>query len=164
MFNLIFSSNSVYSTRTFLYNYGNNNFRLVRVKNCRKPGFEEINKKEKQFIDVNSEEVKRCSLSRTRRNIRELALCNDFEYFVTFTVNSELCDRYSLDDVQDRITKIFKKIKRNNNDFAYLIITEKHKNGAFHFHGLVKCFPEDDLYVNSNGYFCSRLLTTSLRL
>lgn len=126
-------------------------------------GFEEINKK-KNFVDVNSAEVKRCSLSRTRRNVRELALCNDFEYFCTFTVNSEMCDRYSLDDVQERITKIFKRIKRNNSQFAYLIITEKHRDGAFHFHGLVKNFPENDLYVNCNGYYCSRLLTMSLRL
>lgn len=96
-------------------------------------GFEEINKK-KNFVDVNSAEVKRCSLSRTRRNVRELALCNDFEYFCTFTVNCEMCDRYSLDDVQERISKIFKKIKRNNKNFAYLIITERHKDGAFHFH------------------------------
>lgn len=163
MLNLVFNINSVYSTRTFLYNYNNNNFRLVVVKNCRKPGFEEIIKK-KKFVDVNSAEVKRCSLSRTRRNVRELALCNNFEYFCTFTVNSEMCDRYSLDDVQERITKIFKKIKRNNSDFAYLIITERHKDGAFHFHGLVKGFPEDDLYINANGYFCSRLLTMALRL
>ena len=39
MLNLIFSKNSVYSTRTFLYNYGNNNFRLVRVKSCRNSRF-----------------------------------------------------------------------------------------------------------------------------
>lgn len=158
--NLIFNKNQVYSTRFFLYNYNNNNnFRIVKVKSCRNSGFEEI-KKKNSFIDVNSEEIKRQSLSRTKRNIRELALCNDFEYFATFTVNSEKCDRYSLNEVQDKLKKVLHKIKRNNKDFAFLIITEKHKNGAFHFHGLVKGIT--DLYINDNGYLSSRIFNNEL--
>ena len=155
----IYSKQNVYSTRFFLYNYNNNSFRIVKIKSCRNSGFEEI-KKKNNFIDVNSEEVKKCSLSRTKRNIRELALCNDFEYFATFTVNSEKCDRYVLNDVQDKLKKILHKIKRNNKDFAFLIITEKHTDGAFHFHGLVKGIK--DLYVNENGYFSSRIFDNEL--
>ena len=150
--NLFFSKYNVYSTRYFLYNYNNNNFRIVKIKSCRNSGFEEI-KKRNNFIDVNSDEVQRCSLSRTKRNIRELALCNDFEYFCTFTINSENCDRFSLNDVQSNLKKILHKIKRKNKDFAFLIITEKHKNGAFHFHGLIKGI--SDLYTNNNGYLSS---------
>lgn len=155
----IYSKQSAYSTRFFLYNYDNNNFRIVRIKSCRNSGFEEI-KKKNNFVDVNSEEVKKCSLSRTKRNIRELALCNDFEYFATFTVNSEKCDRYVLNDVQDKLKKILHKIKRNNKDFAFLIITEKHKDGAFHFHGLVKGIT--DLYINDNGYLSSKIFENEL--
>lgn len=157
--NLIFNKNHVYSTRFFLYNYNDNNFRIVKVKSCRNSGFEEIKKKH-NFIDVNSEEVQKSSLSRTKRNIRELALCNDFEYFATFTVNSEKCDRYSLNDVQDKLKKVLHKIKRNNKDFAFLIITEKHKDGAFHFHGLIKGI--SDLYVNNNGYLSSMIFDNEL--
>ena len=155
----IFNQNSVYSTRFFLYNYNNNNFRIVKIKSCRNSGFEEI-KKKNSFIDFNSEEVQRQSLSRTKRNIRELALCNDFEYFATFTVNSEKCDRYSLNDVQDKLKKVLHKIKRNNKYFAFLIITEKHKDGAFHFHGLIKGI--SDLYVNNNGYLSSMIFDNEL--
>ena len=157
--NLLFSKNQVYSTRFFLYNYNDTNFRIVKVKSCRNSGFEEI-KKKNNFIDVNSEEVQKCSLSRTKRNIRELALCNDFEYFATFTVNSEKCDRYSLNDIQDKLKKVLHKIKRNNKDFAFLIITEKHKDGAFHFHGLIKGI--SDLYVNNNGYLSSMIFDNEL--
>ena len=157
--NLLFSKNQVYSTRFFLYNYNDTNFRIVKVKSCRNSGFEEI-KKKNNFIDVNCEEVQKCSLSRTKRNIRELALCNDFEYFATFTVNSEKCDRYSLNDVQKKLKKVLHKIKRNNKDFAFLIITEKHKDGAFHFHGLIKGI--SDLYVNNNGYLSSMIFDNEL--
>lgn len=154
-----YSKNDVYKTRTFLYNYNQKNYRLVRIKSCRLPGFEDI-KKNKTFVDVNSDEVKRCSLSRTRRNIRELALCNNFEYFCTFTVNSEMADRYSLDEVQKKMRKVLHKIKRKNKDFAFLIITERHKDGAFHFHGLCKGI--NDLFTNSNGYLCSDIFTREL--
>lgn len=151
--NFIFSSNQTRKTRFFLYSYNNNNFRIVKIKNCKISGFEEIKDKgDSSFIDVNSEESQRCSISRTKRNIRELSLCNNFEYFCTFTVNSNNCDRYSLTQTQNNLKKILHKVKRNNKDFGYLIITEKHKDGAYHFHGLIKGIKEY-LYTNDNGYF-----------
>lgn len=156
--NFLFSKYQVYKTRYFLYTYNSNDFRIVKVKACRLDGFEE--KKKLGTFDYNSEEVKRCSLSRTKRNIRELALCNDFKYFVTLTVNSVMCDRYSLDIVQDRLKKCLKKIKRNNSDFKYLFITEKHKDGAFHFHGL--CNEFNDLYTNDNGYLSSHIFNDEI--
>lgn len=148
----IYNKNQAYSTRFFLYNYNDNDFRIVKVKSCRNSGFEELKKNEKIF-NVNSEESKRASLSRSKRFIRELALCNSFTYFATITINSVNCDRYSLDNAQASLRKILKKIKRVNNDFAYLFITEKHKDGAFHFHGLVRDLP--DIYTNNYGYLSS---------
>ena len=105
------------------------------------------------------EEIERISLSRTKRNIKELALCNNFQYFATITINSRNCDRYSLIETQKILRKYLKKIKRNNNDFKYLFITEKHKDGAFHFHGLVANIP---LYINTYGYFSCTILEKEL--
>ena len=156
----LFNNNDVYKTRYFLYRYNDRNLRIVKLKNSRCSGFEETTKKTNDFIDVNSEESKRCSISRTKRNIRELALCNSFEYFCTFTVNSLMCDRYSLNDVQDKLKKVLHKIKRNNKEFAYLIITEKHKDGAFHFHGLIKGI--NDLYINDNNYLSNKIFDNEL--
>lgn len=127
---LIFSKNYVYSPKSYLYNYNNRFFRVCSIKSCRKKGFEDMCSNNK----TDKKEVERISLSRTRRNIRELALCNDFEYFCTITVNSAKCDRYSLDEVQDNLRKCLRNIRNNSNNFKYLIITEKHLDGAFHFH------------------------------
>lgn len=147
----LFSKSSVYHENYYLYQYNDNNFRVVKLKNSRSPGFEDTKPKKNEFIkQTEDEEVQRVSLSRTRRNVRELALCNGFEFFATLTVNSERCDRFSLTETQALMRKKLKKLKRKNSDFAYLFITEKHKNGAFHFHGLVKGV--SDFYVNSNGY------------
>lgn len=48
-----------------------------------------------------------------------------------------------------------KKLKRNNKNFAYLFITEKHNDGAFHFHGLIKGV--QDFYINQNGYLSNKV-------
>ena len=156
--NFLFTKNSVYKTRYFIYTYNDNDIRFVKLKSCRLPDFEE--QKSLGTFDYNSDEVSRISLSRTRRNIREIALCNEFEYFVTLTISSELGDRYSLNDCQYKLKKILKKIKRNNKNFRYIFITERHRDGAFHFHGLTTGF--DDLYINDNGYFCSYIFSKEL--
>ena len=149
---LVFSKNYVYNTKSYLYNYNNRFFRICSIKACRSKGFEDMCSKSK----TDKKEVERISLSRTRRNIRELALCNDFEYFCTITVNCSKCDRYSLDEVQDNLRKCLRNIRISSNNFKYLIITEKHKDGAFHFHGLMSGV--SDLYVNQFGYLsCSKL-------
>lgn len=135
--NFIFSKNQVYDDKYFLYQYNDEDIRIVHQKYCRKKGFEDI-KKDSYIPQQNKQEIDRISLSRTRRNIRELALSNNFEYFATLTINSEYCDRFHLTECQELLRKKLKKLKRKNNEFAYIFITEKHKDGAFHFHGLIK--------------------------
>lgn len=101
--------------------------------------FKKVKKVNNEYIkQKDTDEVERVSLSRTRRNIRELALSNNFEYFATLTINSKNCDRFSLTECQNALRSKLKKLKRKNSNFAYLFITEKHKDNAFHFHGLVK--------------------------
>lgn len=144
---MLFNKNQVYDTRYYLYQYNDETIRLCCQKYHRKKGFEEVGSNK---ISIGSDEVERVSISRTRRNIRELGLCNNFEYFATLTINSEHADRFSLTACQELLRKKLKKLKRKNSEFAYLFITEKHKNGAFHFHGLIKGI--DDFYINDNGY------------
>lgn len=130
----------VYSTHFKLYVYNDINCRLVKLNAQREKGYEEIRKKKKisNYIEKDDAEINRVSISRTKRNIREIALSNNFEYFATITVNSKNADRFSLDECQELLRKKFKKLKRINKNFAYIFITEKHKDGAFHFHGLIK--------------------------
>ena len=147
-----YTTNDVFSTKFFLYTYNKNISKLVKIKSCRNKGFELQKSNNKK---ISKEEVERISLSRTKKNLKEIALCNNFEYFVTFTVNSLFCDRFALVDCQNKLKTILKAYKRKYKDFAYLIITEKHKNGAFHFHGLCKGFSNNDLYINKNGFISS---------
>lgn len=100
----------------------------------------------------NNSNSESASISRTKKNIRELCLCNDFKFFCTWTVNSKLCDRFSLSATQDLMRKTLKAYHRKNPDFKYIFITEKHKNGAFHFHGLIRGLLPQDIVTNKNFY------------
>lgn len=156
---LLYNKHEIYSSKVFLYQYNDTNFRIVCQKYSRDKGYEAL----KDYIDyigttednnILSLESERCSLSRTKRNIRELALCNNFTHFATITINSQYADRFHLQECQNALRKKLQKYKRYHKDFAYLFITEKHKDGAFHFHGLVKGL---DFYINVNGYLSNKV-------
>lgn len=116
---------------------------------------------------TSAEELERISLSRTKRRVKDICLSNDFEFFMTITVNSDNADRFSLLECQSKMIKILQKIRRKQksaffadfllNGFSnemikaifkendlllkYIFVTEKHENGGFHFHGMIKNVP-----------------------
>lgn len=93
------------------------------------------------------------SLSRTKRRVMDLVLCNKFDYFCTFTFSSDKVDRYDYKAVQQRLCKYFNNFRsRYAPDFKYLVIPEYHKDGAVHFHGFVSGFPVGELQQNVHGY------------
>lgn len=94
------------------------------------------------------------SLSRSRTRVKELALCNPWEYFATFTLADEKQDRFDIRQyVKDLGVWIgnYKK-KYGVSDFAYLIIPEQHKSGAWHAHGLLHGLSDYSLVTNEYGY------------
>ncbi len=154
----LYNENSVYSPKCFLYQYNDNLFKLVKIKACRSSGFEEIKKSltNSNSYGNNEDELHNSSLSRTRRRIFEIAMCNKFDYFVTLTINNNHI-RNDLERVQYDLRKLLKAYKRKTPDFIYLIITELHKdNENYHFHGLFGGINEKDIYINKNGFLsCS---------
>lgn len=78
------------------------------------------------------------SLSRTKRSLLELALSNDWEYFVTFTLSEENLDRFDLDGWHRKFKEWIKyRRKAHGLKCRYLLVPEQHKNGAWHAHGLM---------------------------
>jgi len=90
-----------------------------------------------------NENLKR-SIRRTRTVITDLIEMNKFTMLGTLTMSPEQVDRYDDDLVKEKLSKWLQNQKRNT-DFQYLIIPEKHKDGALHFHGLFKNFPTSKL-------------------
>lgn len=78
------------------------------------------------------------SYSRSRSMVLQYALCNRWDYFITITVNPALFDRYDLDPIYDSLYAFFKYYRSSfSPDFCFLLVPELHKDGAWHFHGLV---------------------------
>lgn len=73
------------------------------------------------------------NLRRSKTNIQDYILSNDFDLFVTLTFNSE----------RDDDERCFKKLdnwlrymRKKHGKFRYILIPERHKTGELHFHGV----------------------------
>ena len=78
---------------------------------------------------------------------------NNFEYFVTLTVNGQYLDRYNLAEYIKKLGQFIRDYrKKYKANVQYLLIPEKHTDGAWHMHGLLKGIPKEHLKINKHGY------------
>lgn len=74
------------------------------------------------------------ALRRARRRVRDLALSNVFDYFVTLTLDKDRVDRYDIDAVGRKLRAwLSNNVQRKG--LRYILVPELHKDGAIHFHG-----------------------------
>lgn len=67
---------------------------------------------------------------RAKTAIHDIVACNTFEYFVTLTISPQAkIDRYNYDESAKTISKWL-----NNHLKKYILVPERHKDGAYHFH------------------------------
>ncbi|MGI6612437.1 MAG: rolling circle replication-associated protein [Candidatus Nanosyncoccaceae bacterium] len=93
------------------------------------------------------------SLSRSRSKIFEYAYCNDFDYFVTLTLDPFKRDTKDLKSYISALSRFVRYCRSEYGlDLQYLLIPEKHKSGSWHFHGLIKGLTRDHLVLNNHGY------------
>lgn len=94
-----------------------------------------------------NEEKLSASLSRTRGAIFELALCNDWQWFVTLTLNPDY-DRTDLKNYKRKLSVWLKNYNRiHETNIKYLLIPEQHADGkSWHMHGLIMGLPKEHLH------------------
>lgn len=81
-------------------------------------------------------ESKQRAAHRAKKRLYDIALCNDFDLFITFTLNGEGLDRYDYKPVVRKLGQwLSNRVKRKG--LRYVIVPELHKDGALHFHGLI---------------------------
>lgn len=97
----------------------------------------------------NSENVRFSnSISRSKSRVFELAMCNKFKYFCTFTQDEKLRDRFNLKEFRKDLAQLVRNLNRSRDEehkIKYLLIPEQHKNGAWHLHGLLQGLTPEDL-------------------
>lgn len=86
------------------------------------------------------------SMRRARAKLRRLALSNEFEWFVTLTLNKDRVDRYDPKAIMQKTNRCLDNLVRRYG-LRYVLVPELHKDGAYHFHG----FFAGDLRVIDSG-------------
>lgn len=108
--------------------------------------------KEKTKKQTNDEKIS-CNIARAKSKIREYAMCNNWEYFVTLTLDKNKQNRY---DISGYIKALGIWKSNYNKKFGanmrYLLIPEQHKDGAWHMHGLFSGIANESIEVNDKGY------------
>lgn len=71
---------------------------------------------------------------RAKSAVRDIALSNPFRYFVTLTFDRQRIDRWNDSEVL-RVTRHWLDNHVRRDGLAYVLVPERHKDGAIHFHG-----------------------------
>lgn len=123
-----------------IYRYTDQIYKIVHFKAPRICGLlSNIPSKKKEP----SEKKPDSSLSRARRIVLELALCNDWKYFCTFTLDKKKYDRFNLEVWKKDFTQWLRDQRKKYRKYGYefdcpfLFVPELHQDGAWHMHGLM---------------------------
>lgn len=85
---------------------------------------------------------------RAKSAVRDLALSNRFGWFVTLTLDQSRIDRYDYTQVVQKLNRwMDNRVRRNG--LRYVMVAERHKDGAIHFHALMSW---DTLHVVDSGH------------
>lgn len=123
-----------------VYRYTDQIYKIVQFYNPR--GLVGSGSKEKER---HYEEKLAASLSRSRRVVLEKALCNEWDYFATFTISAAKADRTDLPTWWTSFSQWLRDERRKGYDIRFLIVPERHEDGSWHAHGLLAGVPEDQL-------------------
>lgn len=148
MYNLACTKQGIYEYNIgILKRYTPTNFKLVNMRAVRIKGYEERNPIPVAKKNTAGNSVKLVeSLSRSRSKVYELAICNPWEHFVTFTLDGNKLNRYDLNTAVHMVAKWINNLNyRQHINIQYLLIPEPHKDDAWHFHGLMMGIPPDML-------------------
>lgn len=91
-----------------------------------------------EYKPCDPEEIVRRSCSRTIKAIYDVARSDSWDWFLTFTFNPLVIDRYNYVACSKKMSVWLGNMRRVQDDLKYLVVPERHKNGAWHFHGLFK--------------------------
>ena len=74
------------------------------------------------------------AVRRARAQVKDLALCNPFRWFVTLTLDQSRVDRHDMGEITRHLNHwLDNQVRRRG--LAYVLVPERHKDGAVHFHG-----------------------------
>lgn len=133
--------------QALLKDYGGQGYKIVHMRTLRTAGIEDEEEDYHRPMPgtVHDEKLSQ-SISRAKATVLDLALCNEWDFWTTFTLNPKKYDRTNLDKFRADFTQwIRDQRKRTGTSIDYLLIPELHQDGIhWHMHGFVKGLPESE--------------------
>lgn len=119
-------------------------------------------KKNNNHFSDNSERFS-SSLSRTKSRVYEIAKCNEFDFFCTFTLDENKQNRYDLPEFVKNLSQMFRDLnKKREDNIKYLLVPEQHKKGGWHLHGLLNGLTDSDLVPFKKSEYIPKKLKKSI--
>lgn len=116
-----------------IYRYRSDYYKIVRFKSTMPRLAPPVRKSKEGFLH---DDKLPAALSRARRVCLELALCNEWKWFSTFTVAADNFDRKNLEDYYKHFKEWLKyQSKKLDHPIPYLLVPEQHGDGSWHIHG-----------------------------
>lgn len=120
---------------TTLKQYGSSRYKLTQIACVRTRGVE-IECPPKG--SVNSSKLDN-NITRARSKVQEYGLCNDWEFFVTLTIDGSKLDRFDLHSYWGAFGQFIRDYRKKYGvQVGYLFIPEQHQSGAWHAHGFLR--------------------------
>ena len=116
-----------------IYHFSSGIFKIVHFKSTA-PVFLSGEKKQRKGNEFKLDPA----ISRARRTVLELGLCNDWKYFATFTIADDKHDRKDLQTFHSRFLTWLRYMRKKYPDVSirFVLVPEQHKDGSWHMHGL----------------------------
>lgn len=105
---------------------------ILKYKKSRDAIITDTQKGESIFQESNLER----SIRQTKTQITDYVLSNNFEIFATFTFSPKKVDRFDIDACKYKLRKWLQRQREKDSNLKYVVVPERHKNGAIHFHAL----------------------------
>ena len=132
------SHRQVYKREVAVIKKYGNMYKLTCHKVLREAGWEQVDGLEECKVNKNTEKLSN-NISRAKSSIFEIAQCNDWDYFITCTLDSQKYDRTDLGKYRKDLAQFIRdQRKKYQCDIRYLLIPELHSDcKSWHMHGLL---------------------------
>lgn len=99
------------------------------------------------------------AISRAKSVIYQVAVCNDWDYFCTFTIDQTKFDRYDFRAFYKSFAQWIRDYRKQYGcKIEYIFVPEQHKDGAWHLHGLLRGIPSAHLSTFIRGIHPRKLV------
>ena len=104
--------------------------------------------------DTDNEAKLANNIIRSKTTILQLALCNKWEWFGSMTLDPAKYNRYDLDKFKTDLPQFLRNLrKKYKSKITYLLVPERHKDGAWHMHGFFSGIPREALSEFKPGQY-----------